>query len=260
MVVPESLTGTLKEETQGENLTGGNPRPDTGRALREAGRGTPSFGGTSILSDGQPLILTVELALQNLQAPAGEKGMKHLWRKLVEPWLKSQWPPGVGTPCAKQASAEQATSGASSSIPDDSKPQITDEVMVRNLADRMERMEKIVSRFEDARVAMTTATTDPPAEFVGDIPAKPWQEESYDKKNALWQAAAQRRHLHHRHSNRSIGVCSVDLSGPHEGTPQPGHRVGSSLAHYFLVLTVRFENETEESEEQATVPSEGGGS
>ena len=72
MVVPESSTGTLKEETQGEKLTGGTPRPETGRAIREAGRGTPSIGGTSILSDGQPLnmILTVELALQNLQALA----------------------------------------------------------------------------------------------------------------------------------------------------------------------------------------------
>ena len=32
----------------------------------------------------------------------------------------------------------------------------------------------------------------------------------------------------------------MDLSGPHEPSPQPGRKVGSALAHYFLVLSVRF--------------------
>ena len=33
----------------------------------------------------------------------------------------------------------------------------------------------------------------------------------------------------------------MDLSGPHEGTPQPGQRIHSNQAHYFLVLTVKLE-------------------
>ena len=35
----------------------------------------------------------------------------------------------------------------------------------------------------------------------------------------------------------------MDLSGPHEGTPQPGVRVGVSLAHYLLVVAVKFAEE-----------------
>ena len=33
----------------------------------------------------------------------------------------------------------------------------------------------------------------------------------------------------------------MDLSGPHEATPMPGHRVGSNSGHYFLVLAVIFD-------------------
>ena len=47
----------------------------------------------------------------------------------------------------------------------------------------------------------------------------------------------------------------MDLSGPHEGSPQPGARVGSSQAHYFLVITVKFADEKKEGEEQ--LPGEG---
>ena len=82
-------------------------------------------------------------------------------------------------------------------------------------------------------------------QLVGELSTDPWEEKQYDKHDALWQAAAQRRHLHKRRANQSLGVCSVDLSGPHEGTPQPGSRVGSSLAHYFLVITVKFAEEVD---------------
>ena len=36
-----------------------------------------------------------------------------------------------------------------------------------------------------------------------------------------------------------MGVCSVDLSGPHEATPSPGNYIHKHACHYFLVLTVR---------------------
>ena len=73
----------------------------------------------------------------------------------------------------------------------------------------------------------------------GELPESPLQSMPYDKGNAVWQAAAQRKHAHRRYLNQSIGVASLDLSGPHEATPQPGHKVGSSPAHYFLVLAVK---------------------
>ena len=43
--------------------------------------------------------------------------------------------------------------------------------------------------------------------FTGDIPDEPWQSQPYNKKNAMWQAAGQRRHMHRRHLNQSLGVC-----------------------------------------------------
>ena len=40
--------------------------------------------------------------------------------------------------------------------------------------------------------------------------------------------------------NQSLGVAAVDLSGPHEASPLPGHKVGAAYARYFLVLTIRL--------------------
>ena len=51
---------------------------------------------------------------------------------------------------------------------------------------------------------------------------KPWQNVKYSADNALWQGAALRRRAHPRRTNVSLGVCSADLSGPHEPTPRPG--------------------------------------
>ena len=80
--------------------------------------------------------------------------------------------------------------------------------------------------------------------IIGDLPEKPWQEMKYSKDNTHWQAAAQQRHLHRRHKNQSLGVASVDLSGPHAHTPQPGKRnISSSPAYYFLVLSVKLAEE-----------------
>ena len=49
------------------------------------------------------------------------------------------------------------------------------------------------------------------------------------------------------------------MSGPHEGTPMPGKRIGTSPAHYFLVLTIKFKKTekvidlTEEPPEESNV-------
>ena len=76
--------------------------------------------------------------------------------------------------------------------------------------------------------------------IAGELPESAVRPKPCDKRDAVWQAAAQRKHYHRRYHNQSLGVASVDLSGPHEATPQPGQKVGSSPAHYFLVLTVKF--------------------
>ena len=65
-----------------------------------------------------------------------------------------------------------------------------------------------------------------------------WKGSKYDSKDIHYQASGQRRHLHHRYEDQSFGVCSVDLSGPHEDTCNPGHNIATAPARYFLVLTV----------------------
>ena len=48
-----------------------------------------------------------------------------------------------------------------------------------------------------------------------------------------------RRRHHARRSNVSLGVCTVDLSGPHEPSPRPGRQIHRDTVSYFLVLTLR---------------------
>ena len=76
-------------------------------------------------------------------------------------------------------------------------------------------------------------------EIVGKLADEPWQFAPYDKGDMSWLAAAQRRHMHRRRGNASIGVASVDLSGPHIATPTHGNRIGQMSGRYFVVLVVR---------------------
>ena len=102
------------------------------------------------------------------------------------------------------------------------------------------------------QVGRTSAKNrDPPRKIedliVGDAPEGPehmWQFNPYGRDSSTWLAAAQRRHQHRRRSNESLGVASVDLSGPHEPTPTVGHRAGQLPGHYFLVLTVQADHHT----------------
>ena len=54
-----------------------------------------------------------------------------------------------------------------------------------------------------------------------------------------------RRRMHSRRSNASLGVCAVDLSGPHEQTPRPGSQIAKDPCRYFLALSVRPDLSTE---------------
>ena len=83
----------------------------------------------------------------------------------------------------------------------------------------------------------------------GELQESPWQRMKFDKNNKNWQAAGQRRHMHRRHGNQSLGVASVDLSGPHVATPVPGKRtLTTSRAYYFSVLSIKMAPEEEEKD------------
>lgn len=72
--------------------------------------------------------------------------------------------------------------------------------------------------------------------IVEEVPEKPWQHEKSFPSRASWQSAALRRRMHHRRTNVSLGVCTVDLSGP----PRPGQpHITRAMGRYFLMLTVR---------------------
>ena len=73
----------------------------------------------------------------------------------------------------------------------------------------------------------------------GKLEAEPWQFQPYKSGDATWLHAAQRRHAHRRRPNATIGVASVDVSGPHVATPMPGMRIGSRGGRYFVVMVVR---------------------
>ena len=57
-----------------------------------------------------------------------------------------------------------------------------------------------------------------------------------------------RRRQHARRSNVSLGVCTVDLSGPHEPSPRPGKQIHRDTVSYFLVLAVRPDRTAETSD------------
>ena len=82
--------------------------------------------------------------------------------------------------------------------------------------------------------------------MTGKFPAQnQWQFCPHDAGQALWQAAGQRRHQHHRRTNKLVGTASVDLTGPHQGTPMIGGKVGSRRGHYFVVLHLRPDRSVE---------------
>ena len=57
-----------------------------------------------------------------------------------------------------------------------------------------------------------------------------------------------RRRQHARRSNVSLGVCTVDGSGPHEPSPRLGKQIHRDTVSYFLVLAVRPDQTAETSD------------
>ena len=69
--------------------------------------------------------------------------------------------------------------------------------------------------------------------IAGSLSDQPWQHKKYTSLSAIWQGAAMRRRRHMRPSNKSLGVCAVDSSGPHEKTPRPGCNIGKIIVFNF---------------------------
>ena len=75
--------------------------------------------------------------------------------------------------------------------------------------------------------------------FKRELPAEPMQNKGYSPDNRICQAVAMRRRQHARRSNGSLGVCTVDLSGPHKPARRPGKQIHRDTVSFFLVFTVR---------------------
>ena len=93
--------------------------------------------------------------------------------------------------------------------------------------------------------------------FKGELPDDPWQNKRYSSDNLTWQAAAMRKRAHFRRTGVSLGVVTVDLSGPREPTPRPGNQICRDMASYFLVLTARPDT-GKETQESAAEPAAAG--
>ena len=161
---------------------------------------------------------------------AEAKGLKSVWDQIVVPWVNpllnaAQWTPTqVGSDPyvgkvtedekASKVSVEPVQRVCAGSVPKEvpSEPRVPEATTTKKL--------------EDLIVSLDTES-------------EPWQSMKYSKFSALWQGAAQRKRLHPRRTNKALGVCAVDLSGPHEATPRTGGHYKKNPCHYFLALTVR---------------------
>ena len=150
--------------------------------------------------------MTWDKKITTLKSIAKDKGLTAVWDNIVQPWLTGESTLKVSTVISTPLAAagvERSTAQASTS----SAPSIP-----RDVPD-------LITPFDEDKT--------------------PWQYKKYSAEHSLWQGAALRRRAHPRRSNTSLGVCSVDLSGPHESTPRPGNHIHKNPCFYFLVLTVR---------------------
>ena len=168
--------------------------------LAEIGTGVPE-GGSSIpapLSDLSKMVQVVVDGLHKLALQARRCQVWRVWRRIAEPWMNAAKPrltSATSIPIAwpTAAVAEHSVEQTVVAQP----PSVHPVVAANGLAERI----------------------------VGRLPTEPWQNKADDKRSNLWQAVAQRRRMHRRHTNQSLGVCSLDLRGPHEATPTswPSH-------------------------------------
>ena len=154
--------------------------------------------------------------ISTLHSIACQKDLTQVWETVIQPWLQS-----VGT--------GERTLQASIAI---TQPIAAPAIAVEAAAPPPIPLAPTGSAVGGPRTLKDLVTP-------FDKDKQPWQYKKYSAENSLWQGAALRRRAHVRRSNVSLGVCSVDLSGPHSPTPRPGNLTHKNPCHYFLVLTVR---------------------
>ena len=188
-------------------------------------------GGRISLTDGAveniDLIEELQIAswtdsIQMLYSVAKSKNAIQVWNKYVQPWLDSNCDGEWALPASLNSNYEAAVP-----MPD----------IVRSERPIAAPVRAEIEQPPEAGEQHTKTVKDLVTPFDKDM--APWQSKKYSAESALWQGAALRRRAHPRRSNVSLGVCSVDLSGPHEPTPRPGLHTSRNPCHYFLVLTVR---------------------
>ena len=140
--------------------------------------------------------------LQELESIAKTKGFKNTWDLLVVPFLEEKSiNKRIETETSKPLAAAIVAAGVTKTI---------------EVSPPVHSVDNLISSFDTAD--------------------KPKQYEKYNKENAVWQGAAQRKRAHGRRTNTSLGVCSVDLAGPFEPTPRPGNQINKNPCYYFIAF------------------------
>jgi len=189
-----------------------------------------------------------------LRSVAKEKGMTVVRGSLVQPWLDQEDTLRaslvLSSPLAAAASTGESVSEPSGSSglqsTEDARRDQTPEKVARTAQDEImfdvpgERVNLDLSSHPIAGLLVEKLADSIPKDVApasrpqGDISdhvksldseKTSWQHQKYSPESFLWQGAALRRRVHPRMSTKSLGVCSVDLSGPHEPTPRPGNQI-----------------------------------
>jgi len=203
--------------------------------------------------------------MRELQSIAHRRGLDKEWALIAEPWLKSAKNDWKTQPAIVKAVISTEVSTDPPQGPHDPFTQFNGEDMriMKHMATQMnvspdvDNDDYFTSHPEAAssNAYDNDEVPEPPTpheqprtprtlqDMVTPLPSEddhvPWQYLKYTRESAVWQGAAQRRRAHPRRSNKSLGTCCVDLSGPHIPTPMPGQHYRKQQARYFLALTVR---------------------
>ena len=182
------------------------------------------------------------------------RGFRQQWDLIVVPWLKEANINIVKAVYTSEPSCENGGVESSASVPSGEQslvevPQSSELNAQTQEGQPQEMSSEAVWSLLDPIPDEEAPTTNPNfkskrIKTVKDLLAglkdgTPWQNAKYNPASALWQGAGLRRRAHPRRSNKRLGTCSVDLSGPHEATPRPGQVHMKNACRYFLALTVR---------------------
>jgi len=205
----------------------------------EGGRFLPVHSKTKSCASSE-----IKFVIEKLHGLAIEKNLQDVWNAVANPWLESvkllpwlesvrELPASAVMSTAVVASGVEANDLNEESMAQDGRPVHQDDSLSPSAGGRpvhqYDNLAVVDTEYGDAKKKLGDLVS-------GEIKEAPWQHKKYQADNAHWQAAALRKRAHHRRTNKSLGVATVDLSGMLEPTPRPGGRVTSSLASIFSSL------------------------